>query len=86
LLGQVKSLLEKNKYVIVNVDSTIVLEEPKVAGHIPAMRKNISGALGVVITSVSVKATTAEGLGFTGKGEGASAYAIASIGQAGSGT
>lgn len=81
LLKHVKDMLQKENCRINNVDSTIVIERPKMAPHILTMRKNIAGALGVEISSVSVKATTSEGMGFTGTGEGAAAYAVVSVEQ-----
>jgi len=81
LLSHVKSLLSKAGYRIVNVDSTVNLERPKVAPHIPLMREKIAASLAVGVDRVSVKATTGEGMGFVGRGDGAVAYAIALIGQ-----
>lgn len=79
LLGEVVKHLENKGFRVVNVDSTIIAQKPKMAPHIEAMRKNIAGALGVDISFVSVKATTEEGLGFTGEGFGIAAKAIALI-------
>jgi 2-C-methyl-D-erythritol 2,4-cyclodiphosphate synthase len=62
-----------------NIDSTVVADEPKLAGHIPCMRRTIAEAIGVVPERVSVKAKTAEGLGPVGKGEAIEAYAVALI-------
>ena len=59
-----------------NVDATIIAQRPKMAPHIPQMRENIAKALKVPVNRVNVKATTEEGLGFTGAGEGISAQAI----------
>ncbi len=61
---------------IVNVDATVVAETPKLAPHVPAMRAGIAGALTLDITAVSVKATTSDGLGLTGRGEGVAALAV----------
>ena len=63
-------------YRICNVDATVLAQRPKLAPHIPAMRKNIADALGIGVDAVSVKATTEEGLGFTGTGEGMAAHAV----------
>ncbi len=79
LLGDVVKHLENKGFRVVNVDSTIIAQKPKMAPHIEAMRKNIAAALGVDISFVSVKATTEEGLGFTGEGLGIAAKAIALI-------
>jgi 2-C-methyl-D-erythritol 2,4-cyclodiphosphate synthase len=79
LLGKVLELLSLNKFSIVNVDSTVILQSPKISEYIPLMRKNISEILQVDINCVSVKATTTEKLGFLGKNEGIAAEAIALI-------
>lgn len=77
LLRRVAVLLEREGYAVGNVDMTLVAQRPKVAPYIEAMRANIAADLGVSITRVSVKATTEEGLGFTGSGEGMAAHAVA---------
>lgn len=79
LLKEAGKLLKEKNYNIVNIDSTIIAQKPKMAPHIDSMRKNIADALEIDITQVSVKATTEEGLGFTGSGEGISAQSIALI-------
>ena len=76
LLKEVGKLLEENRYSIVNIDSTIIAEKPKMAPYINEMRLNISTALGLNIDKVNVKATTEEGLGFTGRQEGISSQSI----------
>lgn len=76
LLRQVVELLNKNGFRVGNVDSTIIAECPKMAPFIEQMRKNIAEDLGVDISFVSVKATTEEGLGFTGEGKGIAAHAV----------
>ncbi len=81
LLAEVRGLLAKNGYRVNNVDATIVAEQPKMAGHIPIMVANIAAALQVEQSAVNVKATTTEGLGFAGKGEGIAAYAACTIVQ-----
>ena len=77
LLRRVAVLLEREGYAVGNVDMTLVAQRPKVAPYIEAMRANIAADLGVSVTRVSVKATTEEGLGFTGSGEGMAAHAVA---------
>lgn len=79
LLGRVGEILSEEGYVIENIDSTIIAQKPKMASHIEQMRKNIADTLGLDISRVNVKATTEEGLGFTGTGEGISAQAVALI-------
>ncbi|KSV59086.1 2-C-methyl-D-erythritol 2,4-cyclodiphosphate synthase [Acetivibrio ethanolgignens] len=76
LLKSVGELLKKNKYAIGNIDATIVAQRPKMLPHIPAMRENVAKALGVLVDQINIKATTEEGLGFTGEGAGISAQAI----------
>ena len=79
LLGRVGEILSEEGYVIENIDSTIIAQKPKMAPHIEQMRKNIADTLGLDISRVNVKATTEEGLGFTGTGEGISAQTVALI-------
>jgi len=79
LLSAVRSLLSENGYTTGNIDSTIVLQEPKISSYIPSMTGQIARHLGIEPGAVSVKATTEEGLGFTGSREGISAYAVALI-------
>lgn len=76
LLKHVGELLEENLFLIENIDATIIAQAPKMRPHIDAMRQNIADALGIELTQVNVKATTEEGLGFTGSGEGISSQAI----------
>lgn len=76
LLEHVGALLEQNLFLIENIDATIIAQAPKMRPHIDAMRENIAQALGITVEQVNVKATTEEGLGFTGTGEGISAQAI----------
>lgn len=76
LMEHVRDLLEENFFLIENIDATIIAQAPKMRPHIDAMRKNIADALGIDIEQVNVKATTEEGLGFTGSGEGISSQAI----------
>lgn len=79
LLAEVVRLVREKGYTVGNVDATIVAQAPKLAPHIEKMAENIAGVLGVERDSVNVKATTEERLGFTGSGEGMSAYAVAGI-------
>lgn len=79
LLRNVKSLLEKEEYVVNNIDATIIAERPKIASYINSMRENIARTLEVDLKCINIKATTEEGLGFTGRGDGISSMAIASI-------
>lgn len=79
LLGRVRGILEKNNFRIGNIDATVVAQAPKLQPYIAQMRKNIALACGVDETFVSVKATTEEGLGFTGRGEGIAAHAVCLI-------
>ncbi len=79
LLKKVCSVLSENDYKIVNIDSTVIAQKPKLKDYIDDMRKNIADACGIDISSVSVKATTEEWLGFTGRLEGISAHAVCLI-------
>ena len=76
LLAAVGRLIEEEHYLIENIDATIIAQAPKMRPHIDVMRQNIADALGIDISQISVKATTEEGLGFTGNKEGISAQAI----------
>ena len=76
LLRHVTELLKKNGYAIGNVDATIIAQKPKMAPHILKMRENMAEAMGISIDCLKVKATTEEGLGFTGREEGIAAQAI----------
>ena len=79
LLSRVGALLREKGYKILNIDSTVIAQAPKLAPHIPALRQNIADALGMDVDAVSVKATTEEKLGFTGTREGIAAQAICLI-------
>ena len=79
LLGYVKDILDKHGAAISNIDATVIMQRPKIAGFIPEMKKNIASALGISDDDVNVKATTEEGLGFTGNGAGAAAHAVCII-------
>lgn len=76
LLKKVVEVLEQNGFRPLNIDSTVICQAPKLRPYIERMRGNIAQACGLDISSVSVKATTEEGLGFTGTGEGISAHAV----------
>ncbi len=77
LMRHVVSLIGEKGYTIGNLDATILAQKPKLAPHIDAMRENIAAVCGIPVTSVSVKATTEERLGFTGREEGISAHCVA---------
>ncbi len=79
LLKHVGGLIRSNNFEILNVDTTVVLQQPRVSPYVKKMRENIAHALGLQLDRVSVKATTNEELGYVGMGEGAAAYAVASI-------
>ncbi|MDE6602346.1 MAG: 2-C-methyl-D-erythritol 2,4-cyclodiphosphate synthase [Lachnospiraceae bacterium] len=76
LLEHVAALLTENLFLVENIDATIIAQAPKMRPHIDRMRENIAKALGIEVSQVNVKATTEEGLGFTGSGEGISAQAV----------
>ena len=79
LLKKVNAHLNENGFRVVNIDSTVIAQEPKLRAYIPAMVSNIASACGISESCVSVKATTEEKLGFTGEGLGMAAQAIALI-------
>lgn len=81
LLKHVAALLNENGYSLGNVDAVIVAQRPKMAPYIEKMRENIAQALGVDAGKINIKATTEEGLGFTGSGEGISSQAICMLEQ-----
>ena len=76
LLGEVGKLIDKENMIIVNIDATIIAQKPKMAPHIQTMRDNIAQKLGIDIGQVNIKATTEEGMGFTGEGKGISPQSI----------
>lgn len=76
LLNEVAQLLKKKGFLVGNVDVTVVAQAPRIAPFVPAMRQNLAKALGLPLERVSVKATTEEHMGFTGRGEGISAHAV----------
>jgi len=79
LLKRVVARMKQRSFHLLNIDSTIVAERPKLSGLIPGMVKEIAGILEIGMERVNVKATTAEGLGFAGRGEGIAAYAVALV-------
>ena len=79
LLRRVELMLNHDGWAVINVDLTLVCEEPKITPHAEKMRVNIAADLGLDVTDVSVKATTTEGLGFCGRGEGIAALATVLI-------
>jgi len=79
LLQKVKDVLDERGYSICNIDSTVIAQEPKLRPYIDTMRQNIAEALKIDVSQVSVKATTEEHLGFTGRKEGIAAQAIVLI-------
>ena len=79
LLHTVRQVLKDAGYCVVNVDCTVIAQRPKLAPHIPLMREKLAAAMEVELGRVSVKATTEEGLGFSGEGLGIAAHAVALI-------
>lgn len=79
LLSEVVALLKKEGYTVGNIDATVCCERPKINPHIPAMQECLAEIMNLPLNCVSVKATTTERLGFTGREEGISAYAVALI-------
>lgn len=79
LLERVGTLIEEKLYVIGNIDATIIAQKPKMAPYIEQMRENIAEALDLEIDQINVKATTEEGLGFTGTGEGIASQAVVAL-------
>ena len=76
LMEHVAGLLRENGFEIGNIDATVIAQRPKLAAYIPQMRQNMADALGIEVSQISVKATTEEGLGFTGAGQGIASQAI----------
>jgi 2-C-methyl-D-erythritol 2,4-cyclodiphosphate synthase len=83
LLKEAKRILEEKEYYVNNIDATVIAQRPKLAPYIQTMRQNIANILGINIEQVNVKATTTEGLGFTGTGEGIAAHAVCVIVKSG---
>lgn len=79
LLGRVREMVAKEGWTVTHLDAMVLTEAPHLALHIPRMRERIAGALGLTVSAVSIKATTAEGLGAIGRGEGITAHAVATL-------
>lgn len=79
LLQEIARLLKSRHYQVVNLDSTLLLEAPKVMPFADRMRENIAAALGITASQISIKATTSEKMGFVGRKEGAAAFAVALV-------
>lgn len=79
LLRQVFQRLRDNGYSVINVDCTVIAQKPKMKPYIPEMRMNIAAALSTEVENISIKATTEEEMGFTGRGEGISAHCVCLI-------
>ena len=80
LLRRVAALLREKGFTVVNADVTVVAQAPRLAPHVDRMRMNLAADLGVGADAMNVKATTTEGMGFTGRGEGIAAHAVVLIG------
>lgn len=76
LLGRAYEVVRAHGFAVVNIDCTVVAEQPRLAAHVQAMRQAIAAALAIDVPQVSVKATTTDGMGFTGRGEGIAAFAV----------
>lgn len=81
LLGRVMDMLKEKGYRVINADCTVLAQAPKLAPYIPTMRENLARIMGVLPEQVNVKATTEEGLGFTGREEGVAAHAVCLLEQ-----
>ncbi|HNW30398.1 MAG TPA: 2-C-methyl-D-erythritol 2,4-cyclodiphosphate synthase [Spirochaetota bacterium] len=79
LLGKVRESLEAIPAAIINIDTIVICQEPKISPHIEDMRNNISSALRIDVTRINIKGKTTEGLGFTGRGEGIACYAVSLV-------
>jgi 2-C-methyl-D-erythritol 2,4-cyclodiphosphate synthase len=79
LLAQVGALIANAGFRVVNLDATVIAEAPRISPHVEAMRASIGRCLGLPVDAISIKATTNEGMGFVGRGEGIAALAIATI-------
>ena len=76
MLARVNDIVRSHGYTVGNIDATVVLQEPRIGPHVPAMRQTIASTIGVEVERVSLKATTSDGMGFTGGGEGVAAFAV----------
>jgi len=81
ILRRVEEILAEKKFRITNVDATLIAEAPKIGSHLDSMRENVAAALGIDVSCIGIKATTNEGMGALGRGEGMAALAVASIAQ-----
>ena len=79
LLRRVTELLREAGYALCNIDATVIAEQPRISPHVRAMRENIAADTGLAIDAVSIKATTTERMGFTGRGEGIAASAVCMV-------
>lgn len=82
LLGKVRIMVKEKGFTVGNIDVTIVAQEPKLSGYLAQMRENIARTLDIDKGQINIKATTTEGLGFAGKGEGIAAHAVALMEEA----
>lgn len=78
-LRRIKDIIKESGFRILNIDSTLVMQKPKISPYKKAMRENIANTLGISLDIVNIKATTTEGLGYEGRKEGVSAYAVATL-------
>ena len=81
LLRHVMELVKKKNLSISNVDITVVAQTPRLASHMPAMKKLLANDMGIKENQLNIKATTTEGMGFTGRGEGIATYAVALLNE-----
>ncbi len=79
LLERIRDMLAENSWRVVNIDATVIAENPRLSDFIDRMRQQLSRTLGIDVNQVSVKASTSNGLGFVGRGEGIAAYAVALV-------
>jgi 2-C-methyl-D-erythritol 2,4-cyclodiphosphate synthase len=79
ILKKVGRVVADREAMVINVDATLIAEAPRILPHVPAMKENIAHVLGMSIDQVGVKATTNEGMGFVGRGEGMAAMAVANV-------
>lgn len=79
LLEKVAEIIDEQQYIVENIDATIIAQKPRMRSYIDEMRKNVADAMKISVNQVNIKATTEEGLGFTGSGEGISSQAICAL-------